>query len=176
MVSPKRGCLPGTGKTPNFAGLASAEVSVDDEMATATERQSVPVWYWVVSIGALLFESLGCYFYLEEVRLTPEQIALLPLDQAAMLSARPGWYYAAFATAVWVGLAGTIGLLLRRRWAETLLLISLVAVIVQFSAIFIVPGMRVVTSDALLGPIIVIGVCYAILMFARLAKKRGWLH
>jgi hypothetical protein len=147
-----------------------------DETVADTGVSSVPVWYWIAAVGALLFECLGCFFYLEEVRLTPEQIALLPLDQAAMLSARPAWYYAAFGVAVWVGLAGTVGLLLRKSWAVPALLISLIAVIVQFSAILVVPAMRNISSDELLGPIVVALVCYGIFMLARLAKRRGWLR
>lgn len=147
-----------------------------DETATVAESGRVPAWYWAAAVCALLFECLGCFFYLAEVRLTPEQIAMLPLDQAAMLSARPGWYYAAFGVAVWVGLAGSVGLLLRKGWAVPALLISLIAVIVQFSAILIVPEMRNMTSDALLGPILVALVCYGIFMLARLAKRRGWLR
>ena len=147
-----------------------------DERVTVSDKGAIPAWYWVAAVGALLFECLGCFFYLAEVRLTPEQIAMLPLDQAAMLGARPGWYYAAFGVAVWVGLAGTVGLLLRKSWAVPALLISLVAVIVQFSAILIVPEMRNVSSDALLGPIVVALVCYGIFMLARLAKRRGWLR
>jgi len=147
-----------------------------DDNQTAAADGNPPIWYWIAAIAALLFECLGCFFYLAEVRLTPEQIATLPLDQAAMLTARPAWYYAAFGTAVWVGLAGTIGLLLRKRWAVPALLVSLVAVAVQFSAVFIVPAMRVVTSDALLGPIVVIVACYGIYMLSRLAKRQGWLR
>jgi hypothetical protein len=145
-----------------------------DDQPTAAGGANPPIWYWIAAVAALLFECLGCYFYLAEVRLTPEQIATLPLDQAQMLSARPDWYYAAFAVAVWVGLVGTIGLLLRRRWAVPLLLASLIAVVVQFSAIFIVPGG--VSSDALLGPILVIVICYGIYMLGRLAKRHGWLR
>jgi hypothetical protein len=148
---------------------------MSDDNQTVAADTKVPVWYWVAAIGALLFECLGCFFYIAEVRLTPEQIATLPLDQAAMLSARPAWYYAAFGVAVWVGLVGTLGLLLRKAWSVPLLLTSLIAVAVQFSAIFIVPEMRTVTSDALLGPIVVIVICYGIFMLARLAKRRGWL-
>jgi hypothetical protein len=147
-----------------------------DETTTGAESGNPPIWYWVAAIGAVLFECLGAIFYLAEVRLTPEQIATLPLDQAAMLSARPGWYYAAFGVAVWVGLAGTVGLLMRRTWAVPALLISLIAVFVQFSAVLIVPEMRTVSSDALLGPIVVALVCYGIFMLARLAKRRGWLR
>ena len=147
-----------------------------DETVTDTGTSSIPTWYWVAAVAALLFECLGCFFYLAEVGLTPEQIALLPLDQAAMLSARPAWYYAAFGVAVWVGLAGTAGLLLRKSWAVPALLISLIAVIVQFSAVLIVPAMRNVSSDELLGPIVVALVCYGIFMLSRLAKRRGWLR
>lgn len=147
-----------------------------DESTTGSESGNPPIWYWVAAIAAVLFECLGAIFYLAEVRLTPEQIATLPLDQAAMLSARPSWYYAAFGVAVWVGLAGTAGLLLRRTWAVPALLVSLIAVFVQFSAVLIVPGMRTVSSDALLGPIVVALVCYGIFMLARLAKRSGWLR
>ena len=110
------------------------------------------------------------------MRLPPEEIATLPLDQAAMLAARPAWYYAAFGTAVWVGLAGTVGLLLRKAWAVPALLISLIAVIVQFSSVVIVPEMRTVSSDELLGPIGVTIICYGIWMLSRLANRRGWLR
>ncbi len=146
-----------------------------EESAVATDG-NIPAWYWVAAVCALLFECLGCFFYLAEVRLTPEQIAMLPLDQAAMLGARPAWYYAAFGVAVWVGLAGTVGLLLRKAWAVPALLISLIAVVVQFSAVLVVPEMRNISSDALLGPILVALVCYGIWMLARLAKRRGWLR
>src|SRR4029453_5130025 len=128
---------------------------MSDENQTAVADTIIPAWYWVAAIGALLFECLGCFFYIAEVRLTPEQIATLPLDQAAMLSARPAWYYAAFGVAVWVGLAGTVGLLLRKTRGGPPLLISLIAVIIQFSAVLIVPEMRNISSDELLGPIVV---------------------
>jgi hypothetical protein len=148
---------------------------MSDEDITAARGGTVPIWYWVAAVSALLFEGLGCFFYLAEVRLTPEQIAMLPLDQAAMLSARPAWYYAAFAGAVWVGLTGAVGLLLRKTWAVPALLISLIAVIVQYSAILIVPAMRTISSDELLGPIVVALISYGIFMLSRLAKRRGWL-
>ena len=86
-----------------------AEAEVHEQDAT------VPAWFWVVGVAALLFELLGCFFYFVEVRMSAADIAALPLDQAAMLAARPSWYYAAFGIAVWVGLAGAILLLLRRQ-------------------------------------------------------------
>ena len=147
-----------------------------DETITATERGAVPAWYWMAAIAALLFELIGCFFYVVEVRMSTAEIAALPLDQRAMLEARPSWFYAAFAIAVGVGLVGAIGLLLRKAWAAPLLLTSMLAAIVQFSSILIVPEMRAITpSDALAVPIVVIIGCYSIWQLAKLAKRRGWL-
>jgi hypothetical protein len=138
---------------------------------------AVPAWFWIVGIGAVLFELVGCFFYFVEVRMSTADIAALPLDQAAMLSARPDWYYAAFGIAVWVGLIGAVLLLLRRRWSVWALLISLVAAIIQFSSVFIVPEMRAMTpSDALFVPVVVIVIAYAFWQFSRLAGRRGWLR
>ena len=145
------------------------------EEVPAPTREAVPAWYWIAAVGALLFELIGCYFYLAELMMTSDEIMSLPLDQRQMLAARPNWYYWAFGVAVWVGLVGTVGLLVRRPWADRMLLASLIGVIVQFSAIFIVPEMRLVSSDALLGPVVVILVCYGIWQLARVAKRRGWL-
>ena len=145
-------------------------------MDEAGTEPVVPVWYWAAAIGALLFELLGCYFYFAEVTMSRAEIMSLPLDQRQMLAARPSWYYAAFGVAVWVGLVGAGGLLWRKSWADRMLLASLVAVVVQFSAIFIVPEMRLVTSDALLGPVIIIIISYGIWQLARLAKRREWLR
>jgi hypothetical protein len=154
---------------PIFDSLLEAPVE------EAESKPAVPAWYWAAAVAALLFELLGCYLYLAEVMMSPAEIMSLPLDQRQMLAARPSWYYAAFGVAVWVGLVGVGGLLLRKAWADRMLLGSLIAVIVQFSAIFIVPEMRLVSSDALLGPVIVIIVAYGIWQLARLAKRRGWL-
>ena len=148
-----------------------------DESAVEHGASTVPAWYWVAAVAALLFELAGCFFYLVEVRMSAADIAALPLDQAAMLAARPTWYYAAFGIAVWVGLLGAVLLLLRRQWAVWALLVSLVAVIVQFSSAFIVPEMRAMTpSDALFVPVVVIIIAYAFWQFSRLAGRRGWLR
>jgi hypothetical protein len=139
-------------------------------------REAVPAWFWAAAIAALLFEMAGCFFYLVEVKMSSADIAALPIDQRVLLEARPDWYYVAFALAVWVGLVGSIGLLLRKAWAAPLLLASLAFAVVQFSSVALVPGMRDSTpSDALAVPIVVIICCYAIWQFARLAKRRAWL-
>jgi hypothetical protein len=140
------------------------------------DRQEIaaPGWFTIAAIGTVLWELAGCALYLMRVTTDP---ASLPTDQRAIFQATPGWVLAAFAVAVWVGLAGAVLLLLRRRIAEPLLLASLAALIVQNSALVLDPGLRnLVASDDLLVPFVIIVVSYGVWHLARVAKKQGWLR
>ena len=95
-----------------------------------------PAWYWIVAVLVLLWEATGCFFYVVQVRMGPAELAQLPPAQAEAFAAMATWQWAAFATAVWVGLAGAIGLLLRRRWASLAFWISLIAAAIQYGYTF----------------------------------------
>ena len=143
-------------------------------MNDASQTIPTPRWFIFAAIAALLFELAGCAMYLMQVSVDP---ATLPRDQRAMWDAAPSWMIAAYAVAVWVGLAGAILLLARRRLAEPLLLISLVAVLVQFSALLLVPTLRNLTaSDDLFLPFVIIVAAYLVWHFARRAQASGWLR
>lgn len=138
------------------------------------EVHTVPGWFWGGAWLSLLWEAFGCFMYVSQVTTDP---ATLPIDQRAMWEASPDWMIAAYAIAVWVGLIGSALLLMRRKLAVQVLLISLVAVVVQFSALVFVPQLRETTpSDALLVPVVIVIACYAVWQFAKLANRRGWLH
>ncbi len=133
-----------------------------------------PRWFTLAALAAVAWELFGCFTYLMQVRVDP---ASLPVDQRALWDAAPSWMIAAYAVAVWVGLVGAILLVMRRRLAEKLLLVSLVAVLVQFSALLLVPELRnLTTSDALFLPFVIIVVCYVIWHFAFAARRAGWLR
>ncbi len=139
-----------------------------------TDATRVPAWFWVAAGLALLFEAFGCFVYVAQVSANR---ATLPLDQRAMWDATPTWMTAAYAIAVWLGLIGAALLLLRRKLAVPVLLVSLIAVLVQFSGLFLVPQLRQTVPDtALAGPIAIIVLCYGIFQLARLAHRRGWLR
>ncbi len=133
-----------------------------------------PRWFVAAAIAALLWEIFGCITYVLHVT---GDLASLPAGQAAMWAATPAWSVAAYAIAVWVGLAGAVLLVMRRRLAEPLLLVSLIAVLVQFSSLLVVPEVREVTPPgAWIMPAFIILICAAIWLFARRAKREGWLR
>ena len=139
-------------------------------------RETVPApgWFTLAAIGSLLWELLGCGLIVSYALTDP---AALPTDQRAIWNATPMWMNAAWSFAVVTGVVGAVLLLMRQRRSEPLLLVSFLAVIVQFSGLLIVPELRnLVGSDDLFAPFVVIIVCYGIWHLARVARKSGWLR
>lgn len=133
---------------------------------------AVPGWFRAATIAALAWELIGCAMFVSQVTADPMS---LPLDQRAIWAATPKWSIAAYGVAVTSGLVGAIFLVLRKRAAATLLLISLAAVVVQFSPLVLMRALReMVTSDALLFPFVILMICYGIFQLATQANRRRW--
>ena len=131
-------------------------------------------WYTPAAIASLLFMLLGCAMYLMHVSADPASLAP---DQAAAYAAEPMWVTAAFAIAVWVGAAGTVLLVMRRKLAEPLLLVSLIAVLAWFAGLLLVSGLREAMSvNDLIVPIVILALTWTIYWFARHSRQRGWLR
>lgn len=135
-----------------------------------------PKWYLPVAILALLWNLLGCAAYLGDVMLTPDDIAKMSPAQQALYAARPAWAVAATAIAVWGGAAGCLGLVLRKRWALPLLLLSLAGVIVQDVALFVLSSAAAqagTVAYVLQG--LVLAIAIGLVLLARKAIARGWI-
>lgn len=137
-----------------------------------------PTWFWIVAVIALLWGLAGCAAYLMQVTMTPADIAKLPPAQAELMALMPAWLDGVYAIAVWIGLAGAAALLLRRRIARSLYIVSLIAVIVQFGWIFAMTPIfaRMGFLEAAGFPIFVAVAGVALIWFAGLATQRGWLR
>ncbi len=135
-----------------------------------------PKWFLPVAIVALLWNLIGCAAYLQDVMLTPEDIAMMPLEQQALYAARPAWSVAATAIAVWAGALGCLGLVLRRRWATPLLIASLVGVILQDVSLFAMSREAAMPSVAFVLQGLVLVIAIALVLLARRATANGWLR
>lgn len=136
--------------------------------------EKAPKWYLPVSILALLWNLLGCAAYLSDVMLTPEDIAAMDAAQRALYESRPAWAVAATAVAVWAGAAGSLGLILRKRWAALLLELSLAGVIVQDIGLFVLSGVDAGTDVlAMQGMVLLIAI--GLVVLSRKAIARRWI-
>ena len=130
-------------------------------------------WYMPAAIASLLFMALGCVAYLMHVLLDP---ATLEPDQRAAFEALPAWVTGAQAVAVWVGALGALMLVMRKKLAEPMLLVSLVAVLVWLAGLLLVTDVREnMSANDLLVAIIVTALTWTIFWFARHSRQRGWL-
>ena len=139
-----------------------------------TDTRPVPGWYWAAALASLLFMLVGCAGFVMDVMTDPNTLSPA---QRALFIARPTWMKGAYTIAVWSGLAGAVLLLLRRRLAQAVLLVSLVATVLTFLPYAVVPGVRVAaaTSD-FVAAIVVIALVALIYAFARSSRRRGWLR
>jgi hypothetical protein len=137
---------------------------------------SPPGWFRIVAILALVWNAFGVFSYLQYVYMSDEAIAALPPEQQAMYADFPAWVTGAFAIAVFAGVIGALGLVLRKKWAMPVLALSLGAIVIQMGYSLFGSGMlEVMGPTASIFPVIVILVGGALLWLARMASQRGWL-
>lgn len=143
---------------------------MDDRFAP----QPVAGWFKLAAIASVIFMAIGCAGYLASVLTDPSS---LPMDQRNLMEARPIWMIAAYAIAVWVGLAGSVLLLMRRKLAEPLLLVSLVTAVLTFLPYAVVPAVSdLVTTNDIAVAVVVLAITWTIYWFARHSRQRGWLR
>ena len=94
--------------------------------------------------------------------------------ERAFAANMPAWITAAFATGTLTGLAGSLGLVLGRRWAWPLLLISLVALLLLEGWILFISGAVAIFGVTV--PITVVVCALLLVWLARRADQRGWLR
>lgn len=134
-----------------------------------------PTWFWLVAALALGWNLLGVVAYLAEAYGLGRE---MQQPEAASLDvARPAWATAAYAVAVFSGALGCVGLLLRRRWARALLMVSLAALLIQQGWAFLVSdALALLGPGAAVFPALVVLVSIGLVWLAALAVERGWLR
>ena len=136
-----------------------------------------PVWFWVVAVIALLWNLMGVTAYLGDAFTTVEQLEQMTQEQRELFEMRPAWVTAAFAIAVFAGAIGSIALLIRKKWATSLFVISLIAAFAQFIYnSFMTNTIEVMGTQAIVFPILVLGFGLYLIFFAKRGHAKGWLR
>ena len=139
-------------------------------------RSAVPFWYWVIAALALLWNLLGCTFFAVELFAQETMMKSMTDPQKEWARSIPGWIYFVYGLAVSTGVAGSIGLLLRKGWSIPMFAISLAAVIVQMVyTMLIAGGLQAMGPSGLIMPALVVGIAAALLWFSWFARSRGWI-
>ncbi len=132
--------------------------------------------YWVIAVIALLWNGLGTLTYLTQAFMTDEVMAMLPAEQQEALANTPSWVTAMYAIAVWFGLLASIALLLRRKWAYPLFIISLIGVLGQnVYNFFMSNNAELYGAQAYIMPVVIILFGIFLIYYAKSSSAKGWL-
>jgi hypothetical protein len=134
-----------------------------------------PAWFWIVALLGLLWELFGVAMYLMHVGVLPNSQEMSEAERSLMQSS-PTWVTGLFAIGVFAGALGALGLVLRRRWARPLLILSLVAVILQFGGwLLATDAISVIGPSVFAMPAVIVLVAILLAWLASVGVRRGWL-
>ncbi len=143
-----------------------------------TTENKPPVWFWIVAILLLLWEAMGCYACVTQIRLGAA--AMGPVDDWSLkyYAALPAWYNPVYAVATFGGLLGGLLLLLRNKRAALLFWISFVAIIVMFGYAFVATDLiaHKGLGQVLPFPLFIAAVGALAIWFAGFAARKGWVR
>lgn len=140
-------------------------------------KTKVPVWHWIVAIVLVLWEAMGCYACILQIRLGAAAMGSVDDWSLKYYAALPIWYNWVYAVGTFGGLLGGLALLLRDKRAPMFFWISLVAIIVMFGYAFAATDLIAHKGlDRVLPfPLFIAAVGAFSIWFAMIAARRGWI-
>jgi hypothetical protein len=146
-------------------------------MATSAETR-VPAHLWIVGVLALLWNGFGCYDYLLTNLKDQTYLTQFSADQLAYMNSLPAWLTGSWAIGVWGGLAGSILLLMRSRYAVWMLGLSLIGAIVGLGYQMFLTKMPASMREGMMGimPWVIILIAAFLFWYSWNAQKKGLLH
>jgi hypothetical protein len=146
-------------------------------MATTAQARA-PVHLWIVGVLSLLWNCFGCYDYLMTNLKNQAYLAQFTADQLAYFDSLPAWLTAFWALGVWGGLAGSILLLIRRRYAVWAFGLSVIGAVIGLGYQMLMTQMPASMKEGFMGfmPSVIILIAAFLLWYAWTAEKKGVLR
>ncbi|MFT4568605.1 MAG: hypothetical protein ACI9FN_003574 [Saprospiraceae bacterium] len=142
-----------------------------------TDSLQIPTSFKIIAVLAILWNLFGVFSFIGHAFIPEQTFAGMTADQKTFMDGYPAWGFIVFGTAVTTGLLGSIGLLLRKKWAILLFLISLITLLInQFYPILFTNYMEIFGgASTLILPIILAAVAIALWYYAKQCDAKGWL-
>lgn len=143
-----------------------------------TESQNKPpVSFWIIGILALIWNLIGVFAYLQYAYMTDEDVAALPVEQQPLYENIPAWVTGAFALAVFGGALGCILLLLKKKSASFIFLISFISILAQMTYnLFMSQTMEVYGPQGAIVPVLTIIIGAFLVWYSRKMQAKGILN
>jgi hypothetical protein len=143
-------------------------------MMKETKQRSTK--FWIISVSALIWNLIGVFVYLGQSFMNDEILKTLSQSEQNYFLSIPAWVTAAFATAVFAGFSGSICLLLRKKIAYLLYLISFLALIVQHLYNLFIQDFLSFSGTQLILPVFTTIIGASLLWYAKKMDEKGVLN
>ena len=137
---------------------------------------AAPKWFMPVAVVALLWNLLGCFQIAMNFLMTEADIAKLSAEEQAIVAAMPSWLLIGSVIAVGAGALGSLGLVLKGKWATPVLILSVLGLVVQDAGFAIVSRTAPIPTAGWVLQGVVFVVAIALVLLARKASAAGWLR
>ena len=142
-----------------------------------SHKASPPVWFWVIAVVALLWYLMDTSAFFMRLFLTEEGIKAMPENQQHLYQNIPLWVNIVFGFEVFGGTLGSIALLLRKKWAMPLFVISILGVLAQTSNIwFLTDAIKAMGAPAVVMPLVAMIIGAAMIALSKSAIRKHWLR
>ena len=144
---------------------------------TNSAQMKIPKWFWVLAVIFLLWNIMGVLSFFGHTFIAEEALAKLPEKERALYAEYPLWTTIVFAIATFGGLIASIGLVMKRKWAKTFLIISFLAIVPQMihtlffkNSIDVYGFIQSVTM-----PVLVVLIGAFLIWFSNYSLNKNWL-
>lgn len=150
-------------------------------MATTLQGRTTPIHLWIVGILATIWNAFGCYDYFMSESRNEKYLSMYggsAPDMIAYLNTFPAWAVAAWALGVWAGLAGSLLLLARSRFAVLAYALSIVGLLglTVYQHAFASPPATLQQASMTIMDVVIWGIALFLLWYAWIMEKRGVLR
>ena len=153
------------------------EDATETDATESSDKTSPPVWFWVISIIALLWYLMDMSAFSMRVLMTDDFIKAMPENQQHLYRNMPLWVNIVFAGEVFGGALGCVGLLLRKKWALPLFVVSILGVLSQtFHVYFLSDAISIMGTPAVVMPLLAILIGIGMIVLAKSAISKGRLR
>lgn len=140
------------------------------------KKIKAPLWFLIVAVICVLWDLMGVMSFFQYTTMSDEAIQALPEAEQSLYRSLPLWTTIAYAVAVFGGTIGSIGLLIRKKWAKPVFIISLVAVLAQmYYNLFVAHTTEVYGPGALIMPVMIILIAFFQIWLANFGIRKAWL-
>jgi len=141
-----------------------------------TDRVEPPGKFWIIAVAALIWNGIGVFSFIARLQMTGEDVFALPALERQVFMLTPEWVNMVFGMAVIFGSLGAIYLLVRRRTAVFMFMVSLVAVLVQVAYSLYLSGyLDIFSAKTMLFPAVIIAIAVFLLHYSRNAIVHRWI-